>query len=188
MHTTSISLLQRLRTTSEQAAWERFVQLYTPLLCQWARRLGLAGQDEADLVQDVFALLLEKLPTFQYEAQGRFRGWLWTVTLNKWRERWRRHPLPMVQADSQVSYDLAGPDPAQAYSEAEYQQYLVQRAIELMKGEFQSSTWQAFWAFVVQEQPAAEVGRKLGISENAVYLAKGRVLRRLRQELAGLLE
>jgi RNA polymerase sigma-70 factor (ECF subfamily) len=91
-----------------------------------------------------------------------------------------------VQADSQASYDPAGPDPAAAFSEAEYQQYLVQRAMELMKGEFQTATWQAFWDFVVEGQPAAEVGRRLGISENAVYLAKGRVLRRLRQELAGL--
>ncbi len=186
MDTTSISLLQRLRTTTEQAAWERFVQLYTPLLCQWARRLGLSGADEADLVQDVFALLLQKLPKFQYESQGRFRGWLWTVTLNKWREQRRRH-LPTLQADSQAC-DPAGPDPVVAFSEAEYQKYLVQRALELMKDEFQPATWQAFWDCVVEEQSAAEVGRRLGISENAVYLAKGRVLRRLRQELEGLLD
>ena len=92
MDSTPVSLLERLRRPAEQAAWERFVRLYTPLLCQWARRLGLRGADAADLVQDVFVVLVQKLPEFRYDPRRRFRGWLWTVTLNKWRERRRRAP------------------------------------------------------------------------------------------------
>jgi RNA polymerase sigma-70 factor (ECF subfamily) len=187
MNTTSNSLLERLRRPDEQAAWQRFVQLYTPLLCHWAQRLGLQGQDVADLVQDVFTLLVQKLPQFRYNPDQRFRGWLWTVTVNKYRERGRQQAL-VLQADQGSLPDPALPDAVEAISEEEYRQYLTRRALELMRAEFREATWQAFWECVVNERAAAEVARELGLSENAVYLAKGRVLRRLRAELDGLLD
>src|SRR5690349_14890833 len=98
MHTTPASLLQRLRLPGEQAAWERFVQLYTPLLCHWAHRLGLRDSDADDLVQDVFIVLVDKLPQFRYDPQCRFRGWLWTIIANQCRAR-RRRPVAWHQAD-----------------------------------------------------------------------------------------
>src|ERR1043166_5847080 len=87
---TPLSLLEKLRRDADGAAWDRFVALYSPLLYQWARRIGLESADAADLVQEVFTLLVRKLPDFQYDPDKTFRGWLWTVTLNKWRERQRR--------------------------------------------------------------------------------------------------
>jgi RNA polymerase sigma-70 factor (ECF subfamily) len=113
---------------------------------------------------------------------------MWTVTLNKHRERMRKRPAPAVHEGVEDAPQAAVCDDVEAFSEAEYRNYLVQRATQLMRGEFQPQTWQAFWEFVVEDRPAAEVGQRLGISENAVYLAKGRVLRRLRQELKGLLD
>jgi RNA polymerase sigma-70 factor (ECF subfamily) len=187
MHTTPPTLLERLRQPGEQAAWERFVRLYTPLLCGMAGRLGLHGPDAMDLVQDVFAVLVKKLPDFRYDPDQRFRGWLWTVTLNKYRERLRRR-APVTPADREALPEVAVPDPAEAVTEEEYRQYLTRRAMELMRSEFQPATWKAFWECVVHERPAALVARELGTSENAVYLAKGRVLRRLRRELEGLLD
>jgi RNA polymerase sigma-70 factor (ECF subfamily) len=83
MNTTSASLLERLRRPVDQAAWERFVRLYTPLLCRWARKAGVPAPEVGDVVQDVFAVLVNKLPEFQYDASRRFRGWLWTITLTK---------------------------------------------------------------------------------------------------------
>ena len=80
MNTTSFSLLERLRQPSDSAAWDRFVELYTPLLFYWGRRAGLQSADAADLVQDVFEVLLRKLPEFQYDRQKSFRSWLRTVT------------------------------------------------------------------------------------------------------------
>ena len=80
MNTTSFSLLERLRQPSDSAAWDRFVELYTPLLFYWGRRAGLQSADAADLVQDVFEVLLHKLPEFQYDRQKSFRSWLRTVT------------------------------------------------------------------------------------------------------------
>jgi len=187
MQTTSVSLLERLRKRDEQEAWERFVQLYSPLLSHWARRLGLDGQDADDLVQDVFIVLVQKLPEFRYDASQHFRGWLWTVIHNKWRERGRR-PAPPTPTPLEALDGATEPDVADVVSEAEYQAYLLKRALELGRGEFQETTWRAFWECVVADRSTAEVALELGLSENAVYLAKGRVLRRLRQELAGLLD
>jgi RNA polymerase sigma-70 factor (ECF subfamily) len=188
MNTTPASLLERLRRPDEPEAWERFVQLYTPLLSHWARRLALPRGDASDLVQEVLTLLVQKLPHFAYDKHRRFRAWLWTVTLNQWRASRRRHTPTLVQGREDVLEELAVPDNAEAVSEAEYRQYLVGCALKLMRAEFQPSTWQAFWRCVVCDQPGAEVARALGLTENAVYLAKGRVLRRLREELDELLD
>src|SRR5262245_9811176 len=131
MHTTSASLLERLRQPNEQAAWERFVNLYTPLLCHWARRLGLKDPDVADLVQDVFAILVDKMAEFRYDDKKRFRGWLWTVTVNKARERQRRQQRDPVQASREETFaDASVPDTMSAVEEAEYRQYLVRRAMQ----------------------------------------------------------
>jgi RNA polymerase sigma-70 factor (ECF subfamily) len=185
MHTTSPSLLERLRQPSDRSAWARFVRLYTPLLCHWGRRVGLPPEDVDDLVQDVFAVLLQKLPDFRYRAGQRFRGWLWTVTVNKARER-RRRAAPA--GDDRGLSGVADPDPIEEFDEAEYRQFLVAQVARLIQAEFQPSTWKAFWEYVVADRPAAEVARDLAITENAVYIAKSRVLRRLRQELDGLLD
>ncbi len=188
MDQTPASLLERLRQPDEQRAWERFVQLYTPLLFYWARRFGLADADAADLVQDVFALLVQKLPEFTYDRQKSFRAWLRTVTLNKWRDRQRQPvPLPAALGDGALP-EPAAPDGAGAFWEEEYRGRLVGRALEVMRAEFHPTTWKACWEFVAVGRAAAEVADELGISENAVYIAKCRVLRRLRQELDGLLD
>jgi len=188
MNSTPVSLLERLRQQYEEDAWERFVQLYTPLLCHWVRRLGLKGQDAADLVQDIFTVLVKKLPEFSYDPSKRFRGWLWTVTLNCCRERLRRPQLPVQPGDPAILTQATTPGVAEEVAEEEYRQYLTRRALDLMQAEFQPATWKAFWECVVNERPAAAVAAELGLTENAVYLAKARVLHRLREELQGLLD
>lgn len=182
MHTTPPSLLEQLRRPGDQLAWQRFVDLYTPLLFYWARRVGLQDSDAADLVQEVFALLVRELPKFTYDQNKGFRNWLRTVLLNKWREIGRRHALPTASAVP----ERAVPDEIAALAEEEFRRHLAVRALELMKDEFRPATWKACWEYIVVGRPAAEVAAELGMSVNAVYLAAGRVLRRLRQELAGL--
>jgi RNA polymerase sigma-70 factor (ECF subfamily) len=185
MNTTAPSLLEKLRLPANHAAWERFVALYTPLLRYWAKRLGALGADAENLVQDVFVTLLQELPRFDYQPGKRFRGWLWTVTLNKHRQH-RRAPA-LAQA-TPGELDGAAGDDTEAIEEAEYQRYLVDRALRLMQSDFEPTSWKACWEYVVNERPPAEVAAELGITTNAVHLAKARVLRRLRQELAGLLD
>jgi RNA polymerase sigma-70 factor (ECF subfamily) len=186
MHQTSPSLLERIRKPDDPAAWERFVDLYTPLLYYWARGLGLQQQDAADLVQDVFALLVQKLPEFVYDRGKTFRGWLRTVMLNKWRENSRG--AVVAQPNEAALAEVALPDETAALGEAEHHRQLVRRALEVMQTDFQPATWKACWECVACARPVAEVAVELGLTVKAVYLAKARVLRRLRQELDGLLD
>jgi RNA polymerase sigma-70 factor (ECF subfamily) len=182
---TPASLLERLRGPGDRGAWARFVELYTPLLLGWAQRLGLQDADAADLVQEVFVLLLRKLPAFTYDRGLRFRGWLWTVVRNHWATLRRRAPAPPGGLDGEPA---AEDDGLQALEEEEYRGYLVSRALRLMKAEFQPATWQAFWQTAAAGRPAADVAAELGLTVAAVYTARSRVLRRLRQDLRGLLD
>jgi RNA polymerase sigma-70 factor (ECF subfamily) len=188
MNTTSASLLERLRRPGEEEAWARFVDLYTPLLFFWANRLGLPQEDVADLVQDVFLTLVRKLPEFVYDPKKSFRSWLRTILHNRCRDMLR------VRKSAPVSHGLPPdngiPDAGdlEAYWESEYREHLVGRALELIQVDFHETTWRAFWEVVVEGRPPGEVARQFAISVDCVYTAKSRVLRRLRQELDGLLD
>lgn len=184
---TSASLLKRLQRPADSEAWARFVHLYTPLLYSWAYRAGLQEPDAADLIQDVFTLLVQKLPEFTYEPRKSFRSWLRTVTLNKWRERCRQATLPR-EGDNGALAEVSAPDPAEAFWEAEYRKHLVGEALRLMQTHFEPTSWKACWEHVVAGKSAAEVAAELGLTPGAVRAAKFRVLSRLRQELAGLLD
>jgi RNA polymerase sigma-70 factor (ECF subfamily) len=186
---TPVSLLERLRQPGDREAWDRFVELYTPLIFHWARRAGSPPQDAADLVQEVFVLLLQKLPQFHYEPGKSFRAWLHTVTVNKWRENWRscRARRALATGDATLD-DVPAPDEAAALWETEYRRQIAGRALQLMQRDFEPATWKACWEHGICRRPAREVAEELGISVNVVYLSTSRVLRRLREELAGLLD
>jgi RNA polymerase sigma-70 factor (ECF subfamily) len=184
MPPTPASLLERLRDPAAEDAWSRFVSLYTPLLYYWAHRAGLRGADAADLVQDVFVLLVRKLPDFQYDPRKGFRNWLRTVALNRWREI-RRRTAPPTAADGLEELPAPADEP---FWEADYRRCVARRLLEVMQAEFEPATWKACWACVVEGRPAADVGRELGLSPGAVRAAKFRVLCRLRRELDGLLD
>src|SRR6059058_4998522 len=96
MFSTPASLLERLRKPNELTAWDRFAELYSPLLFHWAKRLGQQDSDAADLVQDVFLILYRKLPEFQYDSARSFRAWLKTVFLNRARQRLRERTPTVV--------------------------------------------------------------------------------------------
>jgi RNA polymerase sigma-70 factor (ECF subfamily) len=132
-------------------------------------------------VQDVFALLLRKMPEFEYNGQG-FRAWLRTVTLNRWREVCRKARPAVAEGMEQV------PDPGEPFWEADHRGHLARRLLALMQSEFAPSTWKACWECVVEGRPAADVGRELGLSPGAVRAAKFRVLCRLRHEMQGLVD
>jgi RNA polymerase sigma-70 factor (ECF subfamily) len=187
MLSTSPSLLERLRQPGDQKAWQRFTELYTPLLYAQACRLERRPEDAADLVQEVFVLLLEKLPSFHYDPKQSFRAWLRTLLLNKWRDRCRRRQ-PGAQDPLDSGLADPGVDPAVQIEEAEYRDYLIQQALRVMQTEFPESTWKACCKYLLEGQPAEQVAAELRLSVGSVYAAKSKVLARLRQELHGLLD
>jgi len=185
---TSPTLLERLRRPGEEAAWARFVELYTPLLYYWACRAGLQQADAADLVQDVLTTLVRKLPEFSYDRQRSFRGWLRAVALNRWRDQRRRRAARPAQVSPRALDELLGARNEDPFGEVEYRRELVARALQLIAGEFRPATWKAWSEHVLAGRPASEVAAELGVSEGAIYTAKSRVLARLRRELDGLLD
>lgn len=183
MNTTSDTLLNQLRRAGSGAAWARFVHLYSRLIYSWLRNAGLQDSDAADVTQDVFVLLVRELPRFDYDRARSFRGWLRTVTLNKWRDHQKRRGLPIDGAASVGDVPAAD----DLLAEREYRAHLVARALELLRPEFRPETWAAFERHGVRGEPAADVARELNLSVGAVYAAKCRVLARLRAELADTL-
>ena len=199
MTITSLTLLERVRHQSlcgdgavrrDNAAWNRLVDLYTPLLFHWSLRTGLNEVESEDLVQEVFAALLIKLRTFERQRDGSFRKWLQVVTVNKCRERFRRKQLPTVNGDSSSDPLSAVADPATLaeFWEDDYRQQLVQRAMQIMQAEFSEKVWQACHQHIALSRPAADVAEELGITANAVRVYSSRVLARLRVELRDLLD
>ena len=146
--------------------------------------------DAADLVQEVFAVLVQKLPAFVYDDGAKaFCGWLRTILFNKFRDGRRHTPMPCdIDSNEQALANVPDTTNPEAFWEAEYRTHLQGLALEAMQTEFQTNTWKACWETVVNDRPAAAVAAELGLSVDSVYAAKSRVLRRLRQELAGLLE
>jgi RNA polymerase sigma-70 factor (ECF subfamily) len=188
MLTTSASLLARVQHAEDRQAWTRFVQLYTPLIYRWGRHAGLNDADAADLVQEVLLALVKALPRFELNPAGGFRKWLKTVTLNKWRDWARRRALPTSAFAPQVDRSPTVPDHADQLADADYRAYLLGRALDVMRKDFQPATWRACWEVVANGRRAEDVARELGVTTGAVHAARFRVMVRLRQELDGLLD
>lgn len=188
METTSVNLLRRLKSKNADSAWQRFSELYVPLIFYWARQHGLDATDASDLVQDVLSTLVIRLPDFEYDAQKRFRGWLHTITLNRARDWQRKQKHRPGTGHSSFMERLPEVSPPDLFDEIEYRAYLIERARRLIAAEFEQLTWDACWKYVTEDRSADEVARELGISANAVRVAKCRVLKRLREELSGLMD
>lgn len=185
MHTTPVSLLERLRLPDQDQAWSQFVELYGPLLYYWARGHSLGESDAADLVQEVLLVLVRKMPSFTYQRDGSFRSWLRTVTLNKWRELQRRKKPQYADMDLD---QIPTPKGDGTLEELEYQRLLVRHTLGRLRGEFYASVWALFDDHVGRGLPPQKVADKHNVSLGAVYAAKSKVMTRLRQELAGLVD
>ena len=187
---TSSSLLERARC-HDPLAWAKLVDLYSPLLWRWCRRWNLKPDDVEDVCQEVFRAVDGALPRFRRDRPGdSFRGWLRTITRNKVLDFWQRTQVGGIGGSSAMGRlnDLADPN-AEMIVEAEDEQevgILHRRAIQLMRSEFEDRTWQAFWRATIDEEPVEQVAQQLGMSPNAVYLAKSRIRKRLKEVLRDL--
>jgi RNA polymerase sigma-70 factor (ECF subfamily) len=164
--------------------WERFHDLYNPLLYFWARRL-VSPHEADDLVQDVLLLVMQKLPSFAGSEERSFLTWLRTVMLNRWRDLGRRAAVRKCVGDAAALEEIAGNDDLGEAAAAEERNILIRRALQIMHSDFESTTWRACWETVACDRAAAEVADELGVSVAVVYSASYRVIRRLRNELAG---
>lgn len=181
------SLLIQVRDARDRPAWDRFVEIYGPLIFAYGRRHGLQDADASDLVQDVLSVVASAATRFDYDpARGSFRGWLLTITRNQLRRIVRRGMRQASAVGGSRNLALLAERPAASVDlwEQECRKSLFSRAAARVRGTFQASTWEAFWKTAVENQPAEAVATALGMSVGAVYIARSRVLARLREEIA----
>jgi RNA polymerase sigma-70 factor (ECF subfamily) len=180
-----------LASTPAEADWRRLVDLYQPFIARWLGQAGVPPHDAADLGQDVLTAMVKDVPEFQHsQNQGAFRKWLRTVVVNRTRGYWRtRQTRPQGVSEAAVLDALE--DPASGLSgqwDREHDAHVTARLLAALEGEFAPATWQAFRRQVVDGVKAAAVASELDMTVNAVLIAKSRVLRRFREEAAGLLD
>lgn len=191
MASTSHSLLDQIREGPSPLAWKRWHALYEPLIHTWLRRHRLIPADQEDLVQDVLAVVVRRIPEFQHNGRvGAFRTWLKTITINCLRDHWKerqRHPDRAAALDVLDDWADEKGTLSQAW-DREHDRHLLQKLLDFLEPEFTRDTWVAFQQFVVEGKTATEVSEALGLSVNAIYIAKSRVLARLRAEAVGLVD
>ncbi len=194
MNETSLSLLNRLRRAPESESWNRLVELYAPLIRVWLRKYDVQASDADDLVQEVMLAVSKDLVTFDHGGQpGAFRGWLKAILVNRLRKFWRaRDHRPQARADSDIAARLAQlDDPSSELSRIwnrQHDQYVLRQLLALAEPHFAPNTWKAFCRVALDGAKPDVVAEEMGISRNAVIVAKCRVLSRLRQESEGLIE
>lgn len=187
---TSLTLLDQLCQAGEpdRDAWAQFARLYTPLLYNRAARLGLRGADADDLIQDVIVRVLNALPGFERQGTGSFRRWLSTIISNQCNDFYRRRGRDGKDRERWASVHRGEDTPFAEIEEDEHRRYLAHRAFELLRAEFSPETAKAFELHVLDGKSAPDAARELGITANAVYLARHRVLTRLREKFREFLE
>ena len=190
--TTPVSLLNRLKAAKPDAAeWRRLNDIYMPLIRIWLARVPAVADEAADLAQEVLIVVVKELPRFERVREGSFRAWLRRVTVNRARVFIRQRRRRPAVADGTDAFLNELEDPASAMSQQwdrEHDQHVFQQLLSTIEADFSPATWTAFRRSALDGLAAASVAAELRVSENAVLLAKSRVLKRLRAEAAGLVD
>lgn len=193
MNETRLSLLRRLQDGSD-CAWQELIELYTPLVRGWLERHGVAHHDAEELSQDVMTTVFRKMSDFSHSGRtGAFRSWLRVITVNRANEFWRagkRRPVAaggnaILEAVHQLGDEQS--ELSKAWDE-EHDRYLLRVLFRMVSSEFEEATLDAFHRTVVGGEAPSKVASELGMTVGAVYSAKSRVLRRLRQEAMGIVD
>jgi len=186
------SLLVQIRDPEDAAAWRTFVAIYSPLVFRYCRRNRLQDSDASDVVQEVMAQVARSIRGFTYQPEkGRFRDWLGVVTRTKMWEhiRFRDRAARGSGGDEhdELLAHLASPEADTAWT-VEFQAGILRVALERVRPCFEPATWRVFERIWLEDHPASEVGCDAGMTIDAVYVAKSRVLKRLREEVIALAE
>jgi RNA polymerase sigma-70 factor, ECF subfamily len=190
---TSVSLLERLVGTPSESDWRQLLELYQPLLRDWLAQAGVASADMDDLSQEILLVVYREVRGFERRGPGAFRGWLRAILANRVRDHFRRqkyHPTAIGGSEFlRILNDLEEAGSALSRQwDREHDEHVAASLLRRVERDFAPTTWQAFCRHVLAGEPAARVAGELGLSLNSVLLAKSRVLKRVRQELVGLVD
>lgn len=191
MQSTSQSLLGRIRSGPDGIAWQRWHSLYEPLIHGWLSRYRLIVADRDDITQNVLAVVVRRLPEFEHNGRvGAFRHWLKSITIFCLRDYWKSQQAHPRAKSAMAILDNWADDRSELSQiwDLEHDRHIMRKLLALLRDEFSAETWAAFQGVVIDAEPAAVVAARLKISPNAVYIAKSRVLSRLRHEAAELID
>jgi RNA polymerase sigma-70 factor (ECF subfamily) len=180
------SLLLRIRDRDDARAWEEFVEIYEPLLYRLIRAKGIQHADAQELTQDALLAVVSAIERWDPDRdRGTFRGWLFCIARNMTINFLARR-RPDQQGGGGTDFRRAleqHPDPATELTSAferEYRRELFDWASRQVRGEFHESTWQVFWRTAVEGEPIPQAAESLGLSLGAVYMARTRVMARIK--------
>ena len=193
------SLLSHIKNWNDEASWREFTNTYWRLIYNTARRRGLSESDAEDVTQEVLVVVAQRMRDFKYDpARGSFKGWLRTLTanlsVNRHRKRGREVPTVALAARNDTSTDplAALPDPASLEAdprwEEEWEANLLRAALDRVQCQAAAATFQMYDFHVLQGQTVGQTCAALGVSAAKVYLAKLRIGRMLKREVARLRE
>jgi RNA polymerase sigma-70 factor (ECF subfamily) len=193
MDVTRQSLLVRAQA-SDAAAWQDLTDLYRPLIVGWLRHQAVPAGEVDDLVQDILLSVVKNLSGFRHSGQrGAFRSWLRAIAHSRacdfWRARGRRVLASGDSGMAEALRQLEDPDSElNRRWDEEHDQYVLRCLLDVIALEFEPGTVQAFRRVALEGVSSEEAARELGLSVGAVYIAKSRVLHRLREQAEGLLD
>ena len=186
---TRASLLVRIRDPQDERAWGEFLEIYGPLVHRLARLKGFQDADAADLTQEVFRAVASAIERWDPDpSRGSFRGWLFRIARNlmvNLLASQRRHPRGTGDSDMQLLLE-AIPAPVGDESvlfDAEYRRQLFRWAADQVRHEFREPTWRAFLLTAVEGKQAKEVAESLGQTIGSIYIARSRVLARIKSTI-----
>ena len=181
---TRASLILRLPTRADAQAWQEFVSLYEPFVHRFARRSGLQDADARELVQDVLLSVVQAVGRWEVDPErARFRTWLFRIARNRLLDVLSRRDRHAIRAGESALIDHSQPDGLVAEAALAHRRELFRWAATRVKSHFRDETWQAFWRTSVEGESIADTARLLRMTEGAVYIARSRVIARLRDEL-----
>src|SRR5262245_34457770 len=180
------SLLMRLQGSRDESAWREFVAIYEPLVYRLARQRGWQDADARELSQEVLVAVANAIDRWDADpSKGSFRGWLFRIARNLMINYWKRNLRHPAALGGSELVDLLAAQPARENADSqwfdqEYRRELFRWTAEQIRGEFRESTWDAFWLTCVDGRPIGNVAAQLGISLGAAYVARSRVMARLK--------
>ena len=184
--TTRSSVIRAVANTENEAAWQRFFDLYAGFVFSIARSKGLNDTDADDIVQMVFSDLARNLPSFKYDREkGRFRSYL--AALVKWRVIDRLKALRRdadLKADFMEEAKSAATTEDEDFEEREWQSAAMEETLRRIKPEVRPEHYAAFVASAVEGQDTDVVTKLYGISRDSLYQIRKRLTVKLREKLA----